>query len=657
MTPEQRALILLELRGGPQYVAGMNASAAATRRLNTAVGTSGLAMQTAARRTFLMNQAMFTFRRYAFYGTLAITAMVTGLVKLGTSYLSAMQQARVALGPVIKDHATLEAQLKGLFTISKNSPFVISDLTRAFSAMYIAMAPIGISADTITRTLQSTVNYLSVLQQTTPMAMRRVTNALTDMANQGTLTGRMFNRLGQIGIPMARILNQQFGISGDQLKNISSLGLSALDVLNAINKGAQSPGIRNAALRLSLHSVHGQIQNMRDSLSQLMGFMIGGPGGDRGPWAAWQKILFDLVRPGGTMERLTNIAGRRGLTGVLMELSNMLTGSGGVGRGMLLLVSIGQNIGRIFATSVVPALVIGANSLVVFAPILYAVNALLGTAARHGNVLRWVLVPLAAAFLLSHTAMIGMWTAGKLVNIMLLGEAGLVRSLFRSMLLLLTVEGRQIVASKLQLLWGLRNVANLKKWAFATVWLRNSYGTATTKILANNSAAAKAVRVMFLLTNATKKAAVTTWLFTTALLSNPITWIALAVVGLGVALYLVIFRFDLVKRKLQDLVGWLRRNSIIWRLISWATGGGNSGAKILPAGGMSNPVTGGGGYGLANSPITPLISPSSTTPSPIPSTAMGGGGNDKPIIVQLHVNRKILAQEVARANADTQARR
>jgi tape measure domain-containing protein len=343
LSAEQRAVVLLQLKGAAQYATQMGRAALQTGRLALATGKTGFAMQNAAKKTWLMNQATFTLRRYTFYATLALTTAAAAAIKLGVSYLSSMQTARVALRPVFNDQQALNNELRQLFILGKYSPFVLADMTTAFRVMYPALHTAGLGVDYMNKVLKAMVDALSFAGKTSPAALNRVSYALQHMLFQGRLTGRVVQQLGQLGVPVMPILNRYLGITADQLHNIAALNISPQSFLNAfVNFVNTTPGYRGAALRLSLQSFHGLLQVTRDSLSQIIGVLL------RPAFAGGQSWLFNIAKPGGPLDRLSNISTAGGFSAVIMSLSRMLTGNGMAGRGILLFTDTLHNLWRIF---------------------------------------------------------------------------------------------------------------------------------------------------------------------------------------------------------------------------------------------------------------------------------------------------------------------
>ena len=271
------ATIRLMLSGQQRVMAGLAATKAEVSSLKRSVVEYGEATQVATKRSWAMNQALFTLRRYAYMSTLALSGAGLLALKWGYNFNSAMQSAATALQPVMKGSGAIRSELGELFQMAKYSPFQFKDLTIAFRSMYLAMQPLGISAHTVNVTIQSLIDALSATGRTSPSQLNRVSVALQHMAYQGRLTGYTVNQLAKDGIPIFGALNKELGISGDQLHNISKMGISSAQVLDAINRYIEStPGYMHAAWRQA-QTLHGQLTTLRDNISQVMGALtLGG---------------------------------------------------------------------------------------------------------------------------------------------------------------------------------------------------------------------------------------------------------------------------------------------------------------------------------------------------------------------------------------------
>src|SRR5262252_2784598 len=270
------ATIRIVLTGARSAIAGIEATGAAVTGLAEKVRVLEAAETGATKRGFLMNQVLFTMRRYAYMGTLALTGAAVAFTKWGIDFNSTMQQATTALLPVMHGSQAVRDELFKLFNMAKYNPFRFQDMTTAFRSMFLAMQPLGITAQQVNQTLRAMTDALSATGRTSPAQLNRVAVALQHMAYQGRLTGFTVNQLARDGIPIFGALRKELGLTGDQLHNISALGIPTSVVLQAINRFIETqPGYMNAAARQA-KTLNGQLATLKDNISQTMGYLTAG---------------------------------------------------------------------------------------------------------------------------------------------------------------------------------------------------------------------------------------------------------------------------------------------------------------------------------------------------------------------------------------------
>lgn len=253
-------------RGNYRVAASADAVAVANGRMGASAIRAGKQM------SFMENQVRFTSRRMLFAGTLAFGALGAAAVKMGFSYNNAIQTTRVALGPLFQDQAKLNNEIQKLYKIATFSPFLFKDTVQAFRQMYIAMAPLGISADKVVQSIQAIVDGLAVAGKSTPQNLNRASVALQHMAFMGRLTGITVRQLAQDGFPIYDILNKKLGVTTEQMHNIAALNIPSVKVLDAIIQYmSETPGFKGAAARLSAGTLPAAFAQFKDILSQGFG--------------------------------------------------------------------------------------------------------------------------------------------------------------------------------------------------------------------------------------------------------------------------------------------------------------------------------------------------------------------------------------------------
>lgn len=553
LTDNQRIAILLEILGGPKAVAEMRAVSAETRRLAMASRLAGREAQTMGRRSFIAQQSLFTLRRYAFYGTLALTVMAGAVAKLGYEYLSAMQQARVALTPVIKDQAKLNDYLNQLFQISKYSPFVITDLAVSFRQLFAGLHPLGMEAPAIIKLMRSLTDFMSASGKIGPGQMSRLAIAMQHMAYAGRVTGYASTQLTRLGIPVPAIL-KSMGVSETDSIRIAKLNIPAQAFIAAMERYARiTPLYRNSARRQSLKTFHGLLQVARDTISQLSGGIM------QSAYGGGQSFLGRLFRSGGPFDIASQIATKKGKGGgggaAVKYLSAQFTGTTGLGQGILLLTNLVKNLGRVFVLVLLPAFVLALHSLILFWPILWPLNKLLKFMADNAWWLKFVFAALAAEFVITHFALLGLWSAQKLWVILTFGSTiGSVKNLIKYLKILRTVELTSMFTA-----WS--------RWAWAETEVVSSLGGTRSMVSTNTGRLARMSRViLFWVVPALQSAAVASWEFTASLLANPITWLVVAVIALTVGLVVLYYKWKRFHDFVQNSWKWFQSQSLVVRL-------------------------------------------------------------------------------------------
>jgi len=274
MSSAQEVIILARLAGTRQFLADNYKLIEGQYQLAEATKASSMAMEHASKRTWLYNQALFTLRRYTYYGTLALTGMGMAALKMGFDFNNAMQTATVALRPFYDNTEQLNHALNRLWYIAKYTPFQMKDMTTAFRALYPSFRELGISSNETIDTIQALIDGLSVAGKVSGPALNRVTIGLQHMAFQGRLTGITVNQLARDGIPMFAILHKELGVSADQMHRIGQLGIPASVAMRAIIQYMRTtPGYAGAAMRQSRMTLIGLWSTFKDNVSRMAGML------------------------------------------------------------------------------------------------------------------------------------------------------------------------------------------------------------------------------------------------------------------------------------------------------------------------------------------------------------------------------------------------
>jgi len=560
MSASQEVIILARLAGTRQFLADNQKLIVSQGELALSTETVGRAMSHTTQRTWLMNQALFTLRRYVYYGTLALTGLAAAALKMGFDFNNAMQTATVALRPFFNTTEDLNAALNRLWIIAKYTPFQIKDMTLAFRALFPSFQALGISSDQTIDTIQALIDALSVAGKVSGPALNRVTVALQHMAFQGRLTGLSVNQLARDGIPIFAILRKELGLTADQMHHVGQLGIPAGVAIQAIiHYMRTTPGYADAAMRQSRMTLTGLFSTFKDNISRMFGMLendaFGRLQGRVNALDNWFNDFFNRFN------------------GRSVSLRQVLVFTFGSGAGKIwdqlaadlkLISSILQQIVIDVAKSKIVWVTLYA-ALLLLHPILWTINQLL----QHFGWLLYIIIPLIITWkTVTIAAMIAernkaFWDA---VATKRLGEMTLMQFLAnRALLLYYFTLGRVTLAMKaLPGLWAVLTTGMARNEAGQFRVMTTAEKLVLRLRLTGLAAARLAVTLYTLLVPAFIReaiAATAAWIATL----GPIAWIVAGIIAITVALTVLYFKWkafhDLVNETVQflydhPLVAW-----------------------------------------------------------------------------------------------------
>src|SRR5688572_20265165 len=236
----------------------MRAQERAVRDLGTATHKTGDDMDHAARRGFLLNQALFTMRRYLYAATLGFTALGVVAVRAGINFNAMMERNTVAFTHFLGSTTAAKNELTFLFDLAKQTPFefaYLADATRKFLAFGFGLK----ETNAILTTMGDTIAGLGLGQE----EIDRFTLAIGQMLASGRVLGGELRQLEQLGIGARRILKEQLGLTGEQIGKIGELGLKASHAIPALMRGMRED-FEGQARALS-KTYEGQLSTLKDN--------------------------------------------------------------------------------------------------------------------------------------------------------------------------------------------------------------------------------------------------------------------------------------------------------------------------------------------------------------------------------------------------------
>lgn len=623
------ALLRLQLTGQQRTIAGLKATSAAVGQLGTQVQATNMKLEEGRHRTFLMNQALFTLRRFAYAGTIALAGLTVAAYHLGFQFNITMENNTLAFTRFLGSAQAANKEIQFLFDLARLTPFEFAPLTNTVRQFLAFGFSLQQTNDTL-RALADAVAGFGLGQD----AIERATLALGQMRSTGRLLGQDVRQLMQLGLFNPEDFARRVGIAQSQVFNIGDLNIPSqvgIDAIVAYWKERFGGASADFA-----KTFQGQISTLHDDISRLFG--------------AITLRTFDNLRKNvlPALDDLVNslaLAAQKGAS--FTTLVGMIDRAIGARGGLLTVFIIGRNVvisfGNVLNQVIIPALKMTA---IVIAPIVlllrYTSDAL-AIVTGHSNAFSYVLAYLLILFTYWKTAQmiaflwnlrlalaidIGTIAAGK--NVTMIGRLTYVTILLSRWTAILALRSYRLLirAVIVSTVWLARETAIM---LFQLRVIRRSI-----IIWVAYGAMLLYVRTMTLL------ATLATWLFNIALDANPLVLIGQAVALLVIGLIALEMRFHFIARavrwawtEMQHLWEWLHKvydaSVGLYRSADKKTGGilhrigsalGEGTILGMQHGGL---VTAGGAFLVGEAGPEVAMLPRGSAVSPIPGEIGGLG--------------------------------
>lgn len=672
---DQEADFRLILTGERAVQAGVEATALSFRGLREAVATTNAEMEHQRRRSFLMNQTLFTMRRLLYASTLAMGALGAVAVRMGFQFNMAMENNMVAMTQFLGSEQLARQELASLYELAAKTPFEFSNVTDA-ARRFLAF---GFS-------LRDTNRYLRIIGDTAAAfggstdQLERMVLVFGQMRAAGRVLGQDLLQLEQIGVPVLDILREQLGLTQKQVANIGQLQIPANVAIEAIMRGMDERFRGMAAKQAK--TLQGRISTLHDYAAQLFGVLT---------LPLYNKlrdeIIPELTSLATDMRTAAQAGGVRGALGVIDTRygSNLV---------MIFdkLSSAGQSFWTILDKSLIPTLVDLNNIFHPLYSILTAVAAILSVMADHTTATRIALTLLLiemARFRLT-LLLVGAESGGGLLGMLSRGmeKSGQRQTAWRNLFQITSFQLRRMWTSMTRS-WsilvrghvkGATEMIRMTRFQQGVLLRLNSAFSAVT--LAGLGWVGVALLIAYVLVvlytrwkpfhdivNATAK-----WLWANY-------WVLVAIVAvigtpLTASLIVVYRNWDRVRgvlvavwHVLRTIVNaaraaahWLGRvhvpgSGVLGGALHWA------GSHLTPALASGGTVIGGGSFlvgergpEIATLPGGTAVSPISATNFPVAATAAGQQQAAAPLIVELNMDGKRVGRGIARVWNDSMAR-
>lgn len=579
------------------------------------------------RRTFLFNQAMFTARRVLYTFTLGATAATGALAALGIKFNATMEQSKVGMAFLLKSQSAANEEMDTLLQISRDTVFNLQNITEA-GRRFLGM---GFDVRQTNTYLMAMLENMAAMGQPVE-TLDRIITAFGQIRARGKLAGQEVLQLVNAQVPVYEILREELGLTAQALSNIGNTGIDANTALEALTRGmTRRFGGANAAM---LNTVSGQWQKFQENLQIIMGAVM------MAPFTAIQQNFPELLR---VMDEMTTAMQTQGFFAMVDVFQQAVGAGDSLTNTLRGLQSASSDLVLVAQGALWPAIKANAEVLWFFLkPLLLITGGVLHLAAMYRGLLVPVLFVLIAA-----------WTAHKII---------LISNWFW--------QHKNNRAIRSSISWIFKQIVALKAWAFATTVVRNQNASLNYRVLKNNGAFAKLIRITFGLIAATRAWTMSLISLKFAIFGIPVIGWILAIVA---ALIFLETEWGLVSKAivafwniLKKVFNWLK-NTRLFKMIGGIVGGA---AKVLgAAGGLIGLANGGvvtrsGSFVVGESGREIVTLPAGAAVTPVKQNTMDwtgiGDGNGITVVVQpqpIYLDGRQVAEIVWKHKLDRFARK
>lgn len=625
--------IQLILQGRQQVAAGLSSTAQQVGHLARQTQRYNLEAERGTHRTFLMNQALFTMRRFAYAGTLALGALGTAAIGMGVKFNITMEQNTIAMAHFLGSNERAVRELGYLYELAARTPFEFQNVVEA-ERRFLAF---GYSLQEARRALVTIGDVAAGLGGDPAMNIERLVLVMGQVRATGRVLGQDMLQLQQLGINTNRIFREELGLTREDLaQGVGELQIPAEVAIPALLRGMRKQ-FQGMAIEQS-KTLGGMLSTLRDYRNQFLGAMTE-PITDR---LRTQVVpgLIDL-----TKELSTAAKAGASFTTIIGIIDRKLGAHGGLLTIWLIFRDIAIGVGNIFTNVLMPAFRI---AFTLSYPLILGIREMafmFRFLTEHSYILGLVMGGLATAFIYTATVglVLSLWTIRQTLLWKLAIWTGMrFNGVIRWMIILIY-----------------RSVVAMKAWAFATTMARSSLGTFIGLQFVHNGLLAVTIRNIWGVVLATRGWIASLVILRTTIFSIPVIGWILAIIT---ALVYLEIRFRLVSRAIEHMFNqfkrindWLR-DSRLGRIFSGAISlaAGNapvigpaiSGIRGAFASGGTAQTSGRYLVGEAGPEVIHL--PMGARVIPIQASKIGSdGGFAMPEYIELHTHIDLDGREIA----------
>lgn len=178
------------------------------------------------------------------------------------TFMNNMEKSKVAMQYFLGDRQKANGFLMSMQDFAANTPFSTEQAVSLSQRLMAAQ----FSPEKV-KSVMTILNDAASVGGTTAEQLDRIVLAITQMRTNGKIAGQELRQLAEANIPIYKILQQQLGLTSDQLMNIGKLHISGDVGVGALLKGLEER-YKGAADRIAM-TIPGMMETIKDDLKMV----------------------------------------------------------------------------------------------------------------------------------------------------------------------------------------------------------------------------------------------------------------------------------------------------------------------------------------------------------------------------------------------------
>jgi tape measure domain-containing protein len=261
-------LVRLRLAGQAAFAASADSAAKSVRGIGSAATQADKSSAAFGKTLGGMRRGIGSLGRVAALGGFAgVSVAMAGAVKTGVEFNANMEQSRVAFKNLLGSGEKAQAMLDRLYKLAATTPFEFPQLVKSTQKLL----GFGMAAGDVERSMRAVGDAVAA-SGGGANEIDRVSTALGQMQAKGKISMEELNQLAESGIPALKILQEQYGVSGDKFATMlkkgqvsASKGIPAL--IRGINKRYKGMAEQQSK------TFKGMLSTLHDNVSQTLGVL------------------------------------------------------------------------------------------------------------------------------------------------------------------------------------------------------------------------------------------------------------------------------------------------------------------------------------------------------------------------------------------------